>query len=115
MLQMLKVVMANLTSKPSTRLYPYTVREPFERARGKIIFNDKNCVYCSLCAKKCPASAIKVDRATKTWTLDAYRCIICGECVNSCPRKSITMSNERRKPTQQKIYECYTKEVPPTP
>ena len=28
------------------------------------------CVYCTLCAKKCPQSAITVDRQAKTWKLD---------------------------------------------
>lgn len=111
MLEMLKVVLSNLFSKPATRKYPYTVREPFERSRGQISFSDTNCVYCGLCSKKCPADAIKVDRLTKTWELDAYRCIICGECVGSCPKKCISMCNERREPTEDKLIITYTKGV----
>jgi ech hydrogenase subunit F len=110
MLEMLKVVLTNFTSKAPTRLYPEAVREPFERTRGQIVFDETNCVYCSICAKKCPADAIGVDRGAKNWNLDAYRCIICGECVNSCPKKCITMKNERRKPTQEKVFLSYTKE-----
>ncbi len=110
---MLKLVLSNLTSKAATRRYPYTVRAPFDRTRGRIIFSDENCIYCGICARKCPADAIEVDRNTKTWKLNAYRCIICSECVNSCPKKTITMSNERRKPTQEKIYESYTKDASP--
>lgn len=112
---MLKLVLSNLTSKAATRRYPYTVRKPFERTRGQIIFHEENCIYCSICARKCPADAIEVDRNTKTWKLNAYRCIICGECVNSCPKKTITMSNERRKPTKYKVVQAYTRDVPPIP
>jgi ech hydrogenase subunit F len=110
-LEMLKVTLSNLFSKPATRRYPYTVREPYEMSRGQISFSDTSCVYCTLCAKKCPADAIKVDRATKTWELDAYRCIICGECATACPKKSISMCNERRKPTEDKVILTYTKEA----
>jgi ech hydrogenase subunit F len=109
MLEMLKVAFSNLFSKPATRQYPYTVREPFERTRGQIDFDDASCVYCTLCAKKCPADAIEVNRVSKTWELNAYRCIICGECVAACPKKCISMSNERRKPTEDKIVLTYTK------
>lgn len=108
---MLKVTLSNLFSKPATRQYPYTEREPYERSRGQIEFSDTSCVYCTLCAKKCPADALKVDRATKTWELNAYRCIICGECVTACPKKCISMSNERRKPTENKVVLTYTKEA----
>jgi len=96
MAKMLKVVLKNLFNKPATRLYPKTKREAFERSRGRIYFEESNCIYCSICARKCPADAITVDRATSTWKLDAFRCIICGECVTACPKKTITMTNERR-------------------
>lgn len=109
MLEMLKVTLSNLFSKSATRRYPYTVREPFERTRGQIVFSDTNCVYCSMCAKKCPADAIEVDRPSKTWKLNAYRCIICGECVSSCPKNCIVISNERRKPTEDKLVVTCTK------
>lgn len=96
MARMLNMVLKNLFSKPATRLYPYNKRETFERYRGRIVCDDTNCIYCTLCAKKCPADAIVVDRTNKLWELDAFRCIVCGECVTVCPKKCITMNNERR-------------------
>lgn len=89
-------VMKNFFSKPATRLYPANDRKPFERTRGRIYFDGTNCLYCSLCQRKCPADAIEVDRANSTWKLNAFRCIICGECANSCPKKCISLSNKRR-------------------
>ncbi len=104
MAKMLKVILKNLFSSPATRLYPTVEREPYERTRGRIYCDETSCIYCSLCAKKCPADAITVDRTNSTWELNAYRCIICGECAAVCPKKCITMNNERRHcSTEKKI------------
>ena len=35
----------------------------------------EKCVYCTLCAKKCPQGAIEVDRKEKTWKLDSEKCV----------------------------------------
>lgn len=51
----------------------------------------EQCVYCSLCAKKCPQSAITVNRAEKRWELNQEACVKCGLCKDSCPKKCITM------------------------
>lgn len=53
--------------------------------------DSEKCVYCTLCAKKCPSGAIEVDRAEKTWKLDEEKCVHCGLCASSCPKKCITM------------------------
>ncbi|MDR0852418.1 MAG: 4Fe-4S binding protein [Clostridiales Family XIII bacterium] len=50
---------------------------------------DDSCVYCGICAKKCPVEAITVDRAAKTWAVDHEKCTRCGFCVESCPKKSL--------------------------
>jgi ech hydrogenase subunit F len=102
MAKMLSFVLKNFFSKPVTRLYPYNKREPFDRFRGRILCDDSNCIYCTLCAKKCPVDAITVNRSGKSWELDAFRCIVCGECVSACPKKCISMNNERRIPSSQK-------------
>ena len=52
------------------------------------------CVYCTLCAKKCPQGAITVDRAEKIWKLDKDACVSCGLCESSCPKKCISMVAE---------------------
>lgn len=49
------------------------------------------CVFCTLCAKKCPQSAITVDRAAKTWKLDEDSCVGCGVCAATCPKKCLTL------------------------
>ena len=113
MAKMLKVILKNLFNKPATRLYPQTQRETFERSRGRIYFEEDNCIYCSICARKCPADAITVDRATSTWKLDAFRCIICGECVTACPKKTIAMNNQRRQSAPVKKVITVAKQTEP--
>ena len=49
------------------------------------------CVFCTLCAKKCPVSALTVDREQKVWKVDADTCIGCGLCEQNCPKKCISM------------------------
>lgn len=97
-------VVKNLFNKPATKHSPIGERQPFERTRGRIKFEEENCVYCGICQKKCPADAIVVNRGEKLWELNAFRCIICGECVGSCPKKCITMNNERRHSSRRKKF-----------
>ena len=61
------------------------------RDDGKPVNDPSVCVYCTLCAKKCPAGAIEVDRAAKTWKLDDEKCLVCGNCASVCPKHCIIM------------------------
>ena len=55
------------------------------------IVNDASqCVFCGLCAKNCPVSAIAVDRANKQWKINQETCIGCGTCVAVCPKKCLS-------------------------
>ena len=64
---------------------------PKPREDGKPVNDPAKCVYCTLCAKKCPAGAIEVDRANKTWKLDDEKCVGCGTCAEACPKNCIIM------------------------
>ena len=59
------------------------------RDDGKPVQVPSKCVYCTICAKKCPAGALEVDRTAKTWKLDEDLCIGCGNCYEVCPKKAI--------------------------
>ena len=61
------------------------------REDGKPVCDTSKCVYCTLCAKKCPQSALEVDRAAKTWKCDYEACVACGVCATVCPKKAIEM------------------------
>ena len=61
------------------------------RDDGKPVQDASKCVYCTICARKCPAGALTVDRAAKTWVLDEDMCVGCGTCADACPKKCIIM------------------------
>ncbi len=69
-----------------------TVIKP--RDDGKPVQVPSKCVYCTICAKKCPAGALEVDRAAKTWTLNEDECVACGTCAEACPKKAILMPGD---------------------
>lgn len=64
---------------------------PKPRDDGKPVQDPVKCVYCTICAKKCPAGALAVDRAEKTWALDEDVCVACGTCAEVCPKKAILL------------------------
>jgi ferredoxin-type protein NapH len=58
---------------------PFTLRE-----RVKV----SDCSGCGLCVKKCPASAITVDKqAAEIVKIDQRRCYLCRSCESDCPKK----------------------------
>ena len=59
------------------------------REDGKPVNDPARCVYCTICARKCPSGALTVDRAAKTWVLDEEKCVGCGACADTCPKKCI--------------------------
>ena len=52
-------------TKPPTSRYPFEPRKALAGSRGRLIFTKDNCVYCTVCAKKCPTGALLVNRADK--------------------------------------------------
>ncbi len=111
MLDFIRPIFRNLFKKPVTRLYPVTPRETFDNARGHIEGINENCVFCGICAKKCPADAIVVDRKAKTWTIDPFKCVICNVCVETCPKNCITMSESHKTPEYNKSYVSFQGKV----
>lgn len=91
MFPFLKTLWRSLRRGPATRRYPRVQRNPFPGARGHLVNDAALCIYCGLCARRCPAGALAVTREPKAWTLDPYRCILCGYCVEVCPKKSLRM------------------------
>lgn len=89
MLDFIPLAFKNLFSKPATRNYPKLVREPFAGQRGHIGIDLPSCIFCGICARKCPNNAIEVKRNEKIWSIDRYKCIMCNECVYVCPKKCL--------------------------
>jgi len=106
-------VFKNLFSKPCTRLYPAFKRQPAEATRGKVEVDIEKCIFCGMCAKKCPTAAITVNRAEKKWEIERFGCLACGLCVISCPKKCILMKHDYTSPNGEKYTDSYTQpEVP---
>jgi len=78
--------------KPVTSRYPFEPRRVIAGSRGRLAFTKENCVYCTVCAKKCPTGALVVNRSAKRWGIDRLRCISCGYCVEICPKGSLTLT-----------------------
>ena len=82
-------------AKPAAEVPAAPAEAPAAEVRprddGKPVSDPAKCVYCTLCARKCPAGAIEVDRANKTWKLDDEKCVACGTCAEACPKKCIIM------------------------
>ena len=79
-------------AKPAPAPAAGTVIKP--RDDGKPVQVPSKCVYCTICAKKCPAGALEVDRAARTWTLNEDECVACGTCAEACPKKAILMPGD---------------------
>ena len=82
-------------------------RKAFAGSRGELIFTKDGCVYCNVCAKKCPTGALTVNRAQKKWMIDRLRCITCGYCVEACPKKCLGMGTGHGNPAVTKDREVH--------
>ena len=102
------LVMKWLLRKPYTSRYPFEPRQPLAGSRGTLGVTMAECVFCALCAKRCPTQAIEVDRAAKRWTIDRLRCIACNCCVEICPKKCLEMKTAHGIPTVTKDRETFT-------
>ena len=45
------------------------------------------CIGCGICAKNCPAEAVKVENFLAE--IDQEKCTGCGTCMEKCPKKAI--------------------------
>ena len=105
-----KYILKRLFKKPATLMYPVVPREFQERTRGQVTIDVDNCIACGICDKKCPANAIKVDRKTRTWTIERMQCIQCAHCVMVCPKKCLGMDGQYTTPDTTKTVHTY--EIP---
>ncbi|MFA5265728.1 MAG: 4Fe-4S binding protein [Opitutaceae bacterium] len=105
--RMLKLVLKWAVKKPATHRYPFEPREIIAGSRGQLVFTKDNCVFCSVCRKKCPTGALGVNRQQKKWAIDRLRCISCGYCVEACPKKCLSLSTSHGTPAITKDREIF--------
>ena len=58
---MTKLALRWALTKPPTSRYPFEARRIIAGSRGRLVFTKDNCVYCTVCAKKCPTGALMVN------------------------------------------------------
>lgn len=106
-LSMTKTLFKSFVHGPYTQLYPIKPRENFERTRGSIENDIEACIFCGLCVRRCPTSALKIEKAEKLWSIERMQCIQCGYCVEVCPKKCLHMRNEYTTPDTIKVKDEY--------
>jgi len=81
------VTLGRLFGGPDTRRFPTVIREPFEGTRGNLVFEEGKCNLCTLCEKKCPTNALRVDRkaARGGWTAFSASCAASAWTVATKP------------------------------
>lgn len=84
-----------MVKQPVTVCYPQEELAAPERLRGHIVNDMDVCICCGMCARRCPAGALAVDRKGGTWSIDPYACVVCGECIESCPKHCLSMDTAR--------------------
>ncbi len=75
-----------------THRYPMEKQVPHPGYRGIIVLNEDKCIGCSLCARICPAAAmkmIKLEPKKLRPVINLGRCIFCGSCVDICPTEAL--------------------------
>ena len=71
-----------LWSVPFDWLYRFAGRF----AMGKLYVADKDCNACGVCARGCPARAIRLAGRRPRWN---WSCEGCQRCINTCPKNAI--------------------------
>lgn len=108
------LALKNLFSKPVTRNYPAQTPVFPERSRGSVQVDIDKCIFCGSCQRRCPSSAITVDRAARTWSIDRMGCVQCENCVNTCPKKCLHMDVHYTEPEFTKVTDT-VQGPPPAP
>lgn len=87
-----KMTLGSIFKKPETIQYPAQVKPAVPGLKGHIAVDADVCILCGICQKRCPTSAIAVDKkGARTWSIDRFLCVQCGSCARECPKHCLTM------------------------
>ena len=76
--------------------------------RGKVEIDINKCIFCGMCARRCPTDAIVVTKDCKEWQIDRLKCCTCNLCVEICPVKCLRMENQYSPIVSDKDEAIYT-------
>jgi ferredoxin/flavodoxin len=62
------------------------------RCLARLFVADLDCTGCGICAKACPAKAIRMEAGQPSWST---ACSACNRCINACPAGAIQSSTLR--------------------
>jgi ferredoxin len=71
---------------------PPLFRSLARKCLARLFTADAACTGCGLCARSCPAKAIRMKGGRPSWGL---ACSACNRCINACPEGAIQTSNLR--------------------
>ena len=99
MLEILKVIFGNLTSKRATVPLPLSVPTP-KQFRGPVEMDANRCIGCGMCSYVCVTNAITASDqgAEYNWAYEPGRCTFCGRCLERCPVHAIRMDSAPLEP-----------------
>jgi formate hydrogenlyase subunit 6/NADH:ubiquinone oxidoreductase subunit I len=108
-----KMIMRSLVGKPSTLMYPRVKREYPAATRGRVENEIERCIFCGVCEKNCPTSALAVSKEKNQWEIDSLKCCQCRRCVEVCPVKCLGMGNVHFAPVRTRGDGAYLRVLPP--
>lgn len=90
---MARIVSKNLLRGPVTLMYPQKKRAFKPITRGNIENDIGRCIFCGICARRCPTYAIAVTKDSREWEINRLKCCNCNLCVEVCPVHCLISQN----------------------
>jgi formate hydrogenlyase subunit 6/NADH:ubiquinone oxidoreductase subunit I len=108
-----KTLIKSLVGKPATLNYPQQKRMYTPATRGKVENEIERCIFCRMCERNCPTSALSVSKERNEWEIDSLKCCQCRRCVEVCPVKCLSMDNVYFPSVRTRAEGKYLRVLPP--
>lgn len=104
------MIVVIITSLRNLLFRPLTDKKGYvpEENRGRVMWDMEKCIFCRLCERSCPTSAITTVK-DESQSVERFKCIVCGECARICPTKTISMFPEYTSPSGVPVTHTFRK------